>query len=180
MKNFFLFSGALLLSFQAGLASAGDLDAGRALIGEKYFLNGDVLHADATEIQLQSALSARVDFVGALDAAMRIFLTGIQDDECPLSVILSSVGDPIPGVDPVGDLPAVRRYDRALGALLSDMSHRDASLRLLSLNEAPEGYEIGYVRDHWVFELRLPDDDHGYWAVIDRQGVRPAFCFGFN
>lgn len=35
--------------------------------------------------------------------------------------------------------------------------------------------------NHWLVGLLIPSlSDHGYWAVIDRQGVKAPYCYGYN
>ena len=170
----------LLICTAAAQTPNEDIAATQRLLETRYSIPGGVLQIDANELARQAALSGNITFAQAVDTAMRIFLTSTKDDECPLSIQMSSFGEAIIGIDPSGELPMERSRDRALGALLAQLYAPDASLRLVGIDDAPEGYDIGFVLTHWAFQLRLPGDEHGYWAIIERQGTRPAFCFGFN
>lgn len=161
-------------------AHADEISQGRRMLDQKYSISPSLLRATAPELARQAALPGHVDFLTALDGAARTFLSSQQDAECPLAVQVEQVGHALPGIDAPGPLSEPRRQDRALGALLTEMNRDGASLELMALDQAPEGYEVGFVRANWVFQLHLPGDEHGYWAVVDRQGIQAPFCYGFN
>ena len=176
------FSFLVLLSFLGPAhATTSAVEEARNLLMKKYFLPAELLQVDEAEVELQVAVPGQVNFAAALDQALQIFLNSTRDDECPLAVLTNHVGDAISGIDGPGELPIERSKDRALGALLFQLnSMGGAVIRLVSLADAPEGREPGYVRENWVFALSLRNDPHSYWAVIERQGRQRPFCYGFD
>jgi hypothetical protein len=170
----------LALSMITPTLRADELTQARELLHRRYQVHGPALQVSATELARQNALGSKTDFLSALDSAMQIFLGSTQDTECPLSIELESVGFAIPGVDLGSTLPIDRQRDRAIGALLAELNQPETIIDLVALDDAPEGYEVGYVNDHWVFQLHLPGSEHGFWAVVSRDGSSAPFCYGFN
>ena len=120
------------------------------------------------EIENQSMLvENQVDFVDALTLGIRSFLEDGSDQESPIALLEFTVG---PVCVDGSDTDRVRCFMNQPGSIL----------RLVT-PDGPPAENRERVEENWIFFMTLPSlSDHLLWAIVDRQGNRPAYNYGFN
>jgi len=98
-----------------------------------------------------------------------------------------------------GTIGAEKAVTLAIESFLTDSSHVESPLALASskedlftyLNQPTSEIQFVYVgeepehgesvNDNWIIELRIRSlSDHIFWSVVDRQGKKPTYNYGFN
>ena len=108
-----------------------------------------------------------VDFTDALQAAINSFLNDGTDVESPRSLAADVRGGPC--------------LEEDLAERVRCFLNRDTAFLELygSAGFAPENREA--IQQNWIFILRAESlSDHIQWAIIDRNGVRATYNYGFN
>ncbi|MDD2805639.1 MAG: hypothetical protein PHV33_08800 [Elusimicrobiales bacterium] len=149
-----------------------DSEADPAAILSEFGVTGVTLDMPAAEIARQEKHGA-LPFDRALRAALGSFLNDYSDPESPLCVVLSNL-------DASCDKPAKGELAAAKKKLLSLMNLRASTLRLVREGGEHQPEQGETVRANWVFNLYLDYSDHGFWAIVDRAGRKPAYNYGFN
>jgi len=142
----------------------------RAIAEIKAALGVPQLTVEARPAEVRAQESPyKVSFETALELAIRSFLENGDNNESPSAVIASRLD--VFGLPNDADAATIKEKVRQL------MNDARSSLVLLRRTQIPEGGER--VAENWIFNLRLPDDDHLYWAVVDRIS-RSVYNYGFN
>lgn len=139
---------------------------------------------DPMQIDLQEALPGNeLPFEAALREAIRTFLSDEVDYESPRSVVREVFQlFPQKGEDVEAQLNARIRECLDKGTLYL-LPYFDAPLSEEAMDEYPfSPPESGEKpEENWLFGLTLPSlSDHLFWAVVERGGKKPAYCYGFN
>jgi len=98
-----------------------------------------------------------------------------------------------------GTIGAEKAATLAIESFLTDGSHVESPLALANskedlftyLNQPTSEIQFVYVgeepehgesvNDNWIIELRIRSlSDHIFWSVVDRQGKKPTYNYGFN
>lgn len=104
--------------------------------------------------------SSNITGYEALKIALQVLLTDSDSPETPLS-LFSEAGEDV--------LLGLNRSSAELFLVHADNLDRFK----------PEHGES--IQHSWIFCLSLPDfSDHLYWIVVERNGNRPAYVYGFN
>ena len=126
------------------------------------------VEARPAEVRAQQS-PYKVSFETALELAIRSFLEDGDNNESPIAIVANRLD--LFGLPNAADAAAIREKVRQL------MDDARSSLVLLRRTQTPEGGER--VAGNWIFHLRLPDDDHLYWAVVNRISMS-VYNYGFN
>jgi hypothetical protein len=118
-----------------------------------------------------------VAFLDALTLAAVSFRSDGSDSESPLGLARSLARDEAAEAGVNVESPAVEL--RAHEILASHLNNALSSVRLLPLNQqAPHGEA---TPEAWIFEMSLPTlGDHGFYAVVSRDGLTDVYNYGFN
>ncbi len=149
-------------------------------IEKQYGIKGLTLTCDEAQIQAQNALPAsKMKFEQALDKAIQTILTDDKNPESPRSLVKDVFS--LSPSQPNGEANLQAKIKELLGS---------GSLRLLpNVDWSDMEKDYGFfppengetAADNWVFFLSLPElSDHLYWVIIDRQGSKAPYVYGFN
>jgi hypothetical protein len=120
------------------------------------------------EIDNQSMFARnRVDFLDGLTLALQSFQENGDDQESPIALLEFTVG---PLCTDGSDTERVRCF----------MNQEGSIMRLVTA-DGPPAENRESVDENWIFFMTLPAlSDHLLWAIVDREGNRPAYNYGFN
>ena len=147
------------------------LDEGIHAVKTEYDLTQMNVTVDLDEVNGQSSPDQIVTFLDGLAKAIVSFLSDGSDIESPFALIKEE-----PSIFGLPQNPD----DAAVTQVVRDYMNRDtAVMTLVSRGQTPEQGES--VAENWIFRLTLGDlSDHIFWAIVDRQAVRPTYNYGFN
>ena len=124
---------------------------------------------------------AFVPFDYAVRMALESFLTDSKDEESPLRIARLGFFKKDKHAD-MKEKIGFSQQKKVQAFLREKIQQGDAVLSLVSgncLQEQPEGGESGDYA--WIFQLEVPSlSDHIYWAIVDFDGYRPTYNYGFN
>jgi len=140
-----------------------------------------VLFDQGDRIRQTNIPDNKMGFEEALSDALNCFLTYTENAETPLNLVKEVSTADVHAADYLQQLEVqLQRYFNTgrIGLMPAyDVTNAD-SWENLPYN-VPENRES--VDENWIFVLSLPDlSDHIYWAIVDRTGEKPAYCYGFN
>ena len=144
-----------------------------------YFdLDKTKIELSATEVcsQLERAPS-KISLEEALRSALLSFGNDHAHIESPFAIALTLASEE-QGVPDRSPYPS-ETLDRAHMILREHLNKSEAKIVLLPMDQEPEHGES--VRTNWIIRLKMPTlSDHIFWAIVDRDGVRPTYNYGFN
>lgn len=187
MEHFILTGNAIeTLRKGLGLQPPPEEVAGLAqrIIVADFGLPGLTWQIDQTDVQQQSNFpNTAINFETALRESLRAFLEDGRDVESPWSLV-SMVEDLQPQF-----FPSDEAYETAVTERVMFYMNEEGKLRLLPYDEEINFDKIDYnppedgesLLENWVFSLYLPKlSDHLYWAIVDREGIKETYTYGFN
>ncbi len=140
------------------------------------------LFIDEEEVRRQiEAFPTKIDLGMALRTALNSFFRDDRSPESPWKLIQEVEGiyekEDIPA-SKLEEVEAKRQAFFNTGVLRLIPIYNPDSDEDLDFNP-PEGGEP--IAENWVFSLYLPElSDHVYWAIVDRQGKKEVYNYGFN
>lgn len=149
-----------------------DGQANPAAILREFGVTGVNLDMPAAEIARQQKYGG-LAFEKAFRSALKSFTEDASSGESPLCVVLSNMNASC-------DTPSKGELAAAKKKLLSLMNLRASTLRLVREGGEQQPEQGESIRGNWVFNMYLDYSDHGYWAIVDRSGKKPAYNYGFN
>jgi hypothetical protein len=132
-------------------------------------------------VKALSAGAAFVPFDYAVRMALESFLTDSNDEESPLRIARLGFFKKHKHAG-MKERFGFSQDEKVQAFLREKIQQGDAILSLVSgdcSQERPEGGESGDYA--WIFQLEVPSlSDHIYWAIVDFDGYRPTYNYGFN
>jgi hypothetical protein len=149
-----------------GAKECGDLAReGRKLVRKDIGLGGTRVNLQVEDLCAQGDLDNQVGLLAALDAGIESLMTDGRDPQSPVATAKGILG--------TDDTEAAMKLVREA------LARPGSSIRLMSLDEQPEGGES--IDANWILEVEIPElGDTTFWAVIDRSGAEATYNYGFN
>jgi hypothetical protein len=141
------------------------------------------LQIDPEEVARQGSLAGEVSFEIGLRFALISFFEDEMAPETPRGLVIQ-----VHQLSPE-QFSDGQAYETAVADKLRSYLNDHGRLALLPYEANPDPEQTAYslpedgerVADHWIFSLRIPKlSDHTYWAIVHRDGKRPAYNYGFN
>jgi hypothetical protein len=138
---------------------------------------------DASTACTQAGYGGVIRFRSALDQAYFSFLNDRSDVESPLAIAIEVAYDELGVGRPTttsSDVPPEVLL-HAKNMLMREFQSSPSKLRLIGFGDEHQAERGESVRQAWIFKMKLPHlSDHLYWAIVDRDGQRPVYNYGFN
>jgi hypothetical protein len=174
---------AWLVGQLAALPSADAATTIERVLRKEFALTTLQVGIDPQEVIRQSELPGEVSFEIALRFALISFFEDEMAPETPRGLVIQ-VNQLSPETFADG-----QSYEQAVSDKVRGYLNDGGRFALLPFHADPDPDQIDYdlpedgerVREHWIFSLHLPKlSDHTYWAIVHRNGQRPAYNYGFN
>lgn len=152
---------------------------------EAFELSGMEVEIDPDALEtMQCRFRNSVDFVDAFRQALQVMVSA-EGDNTPwaeTAVVLNNVFelDEPDFVDPL-------KWKKLVSLFLQDKM-RQGYMQLIPVYEdIPDSERLFQTpgngepsAQYWIFYLGIITDDHHFWAVVDRAGVKPPYVYGYN
>lgn len=134
---------------------------------------------------MNQTLASRISFFKALQLAVELFLSD-NNRNSPLYEVDNIVSEYL-GISP-NDLKEVTKWPGVVLGLLKERIN-EGYIELLPVWEDMTEEERGDLqipdidvsaKDSWIFYLGIRTDDHQFFAIVDRQGEKAPYIYGYN
>ncbi len=163
-----------------------ELKRAQAILAEQFGLNDLQLRVSSRALQEQVKASREctdprcISFSHATQLALSLIFDSQAQAETPLEIALSEIPK-----QPGAWNNSEARKAAAKSLLREELDRSQTRLSLFTGSEAPElalPPEQGEnAEENWIFSLYIPSlSDHFYWVVVDKQGIKKPYIYGFN
>lgn len=137
------------------------------VVAKEHNMAPEQVHCDAGEIERQSInYENMLEFSAAMSAAFKNLLTDYRHPESLLAQLMAE------------------GYEDAHKQLHALLSHPATFFALVSQNPLAPIFPAEHgenLEDNWIFFFKAPRfSDHLYWIIVNRQGKKESYNYGFN